>query len=234
GEKVINLLPRCRNINAQKTVEILKKLMEQSEQILKAHPINLRRIKENKHPANLIWPWSPGKKPIMKPVTERFKISGAVISAVDLIKGIGIYAGFDIINVKGATGLYNTNYEGKADAAVGAIEKYDLVYLHVEAPDEASHEGNVYLKVKCIENFDRKVVGRIIKKVNLSDISIAIIPDHYTPVSIRGHTNQKVPFLVYHPYSQPDCVESFNERACANGSFGIIKGEEFIKIVLQK
>ncbi|HOK80353.1 MAG TPA: cofactor-independent phosphoglycerate mutase [bacterium] len=234
GKKVRTLLPRSKNHNAQKTVETLKKLIKQSEQILKAHPVNLERVKENKQPANLIWPWSPGRKPSMKQMKEKYKITGAVISAVDLIKGIGIYAGFDVINVKGATGLYNTNYEGKAEAAVEAIEKYDLVYLHVEAPDEASHEGNVHLKIKCIEDFDRKVVGRIIKKVDLRDTAIAVIPDHYTPVSIRGHTNQKVPFLVYHPDIRPDHVESFNERTCTSGSLGVIKGEEFIKIVLKK
>jgi len=234
GKKVNNLLPRSENRDAQKTVETLKKLIEQAEQILNAHPVNLKRIKENKYPANFIWPWSPGKKPGMKPITKKFNMSGAVISAVDLIKGIGIYAGLDVINVKGATGLYNTNYEGKAEAAIEALKKYDLVYLHVEAPDEASHEGNLNLKIRCIEDFDKRIVGKIWKAVDLNNTVIAVIPDHFTPVSVRGHTNEKVPFLIYSPDNHPDSIETFNEQTCNNGSLGVIKGEEFIRIVLQK
>ncbi|HQL65620.1 MAG TPA: phosphoglycerate mutase, partial [bacterium] len=152
--------------------------------------------------------------------------------AVDLIKGIGIYAGFDIINVNGATGLYNTNYEGKADAAIGALTNHDFVYVHVEAPDEASHEGNVELKIKCIEDFDRRIVGNILKNIDLQNTTIAIIPDHFTPVSVRGHTNQKVPFLIYRQDIIPDKIKNFSEKNCKSGGFGSITGEEFIRAVL--
>lgn len=232
GKFVENLLPRAIEQNGIKTEQVLKFLIKNSEKILKTHPVNLKRIKEGKQPANLIWPWSPGKKPEMEPLTEKFGITGAVISAVDLIKGIGIYAGFDVIKVEGATGLYNTNYKGKAESAIEALKKYDLVYVHVEAPDEASHEGNLKLKIKCIEDFDKKLVGTILKNIDLQETTIAIIPDHYTPVSIRGHTSQEVPFVIYRKDFKPDSIKVFSETGCKAGSFGSLKGEEFIRKVL--
>ena len=232
GRKISDILPYPTSDSARKTTELLKDMIFSSAEILKQHPVNIKRINENKQPANLIWPWSPGKKPEMETLTKKFGISGAIISAVDLIKGIGIYAGFDIINVNGATGLYNTNYEGKADAAIGALTNHDFVYVHVEAPDEASHEGNVELKIKCIEDFDRRIVGNILKNIDLQNTTIAIIPDHFTPVSVRGHTNQKVPFLIYRQDIIPDKIKNFSEKNCKSGGFGSITGEEFIRAVL--
>jgi 2,3-bisphosphoglycerate-independent phosphoglycerate mutase len=170
----------------------------------------------------------------MEKFSKRFGISCAVITAVDLIKGIGIYAGFDVIKVEGATGLYNTNYEGKAEAAVMALGQYDFVYVHVEATDEAAHEGNVELKIKCIEDFDRRLLGNIIKKIDWNNTAIALIPDHFTPVSVRGHTNQPVPFVIYHPEFVPDSVEKFSESACASGGLGIICKDMFIRTLLGK
>lgn len=229
GKSIMSLLPRAKSVKGEKTAELLRNLINKSASILEKHPINLKRISEEKQPGNLIWPWSPGKKPEMEPFTKKFGINGAVISAVDLIKGIGVYCGFDIINVKGATGLYNTNYEGKALAAVNALKSYDFVYVHVEAPDEASHEGNVLLKIKCIEDFDKRLVGTILKNIELKEITIAVIPDHFTPVSIRGHTNHLVPFLIFNPDKKPDDVEVFSEKTCSYGFFGKIKGDLFIK-----
>jgi len=232
GHPFEKLLPRALNNSAEETAETLRSLIRKSVLVLDKHPVNLKRINQKKLPGNLIWPWSPGKKPEMEPITKKFGITGAVISAVDLIKGIGIYAGLDVIEVDGATGLYNTNYEGKADAAIKALKRNDLVYVHVEAPDEASHEGNVKLKIQCIEDFDRRLVGTILKQIDLKDTVIAIIPDHYTPVSIRGHTNQKVPFMIYRPDLKPDNVKSFNERSCYEGRYGVLSGNRFIKTVL--
>ncbi|MCX7705565.1 MAG: cofactor-independent phosphoglycerate mutase [bacterium] len=234
GRKIKNLFPRALTSEARKTEIILKNLITESKKILKDHPVNLKRLTQGKLPANLIWPWSPGTKPEMEPLTQKYGITGAVISAVDLIKGIGIYAGFEVIKVEGATGLYNTNYEGKARAAIDALEKYDFVYLHVEAPDEAAHEGNVKLKIKCIEDFDRRLVGMILKEIDLKRTVITIIPDHFTPVSVRGHTNEMVPFVIYRPDFTPDNVKKFSEKNCHNGSLGIIRGDQLIRMVLNR
>ncbi|MCM8814912.1 MAG: cofactor-independent phosphoglycerate mutase [Candidatus Omnitrophica bacterium] len=234
GKSVNSILPRGLSSAGEKTAETLRYLIKESEALLKNHPVNLKRIAFEKQPGNLIWPWSPGRKPAMEPISKKFGITGAVISAVDLVKGIGIYAGFDVINVKGATGLYNTNYEGKAYAAIEALNKYDLVYVHVEAPDEAAHEGNLKLKFKCIEDFDSRLFGIILKNVDLKQTCIAVISDHYTSVSQRNHSNQKVPFVIYRPDLKPDHIYSFSEKECAVGAFGVIKEDMFIKILLGK
>ncbi|GAG71848.1 unnamed protein product [marine sediment metagenome] len=181
--------------------------------------------------ANMIWPWSPGKKPVMKTFQERFAIKGAVISAVNLIKGLGVYAGFGIMQVKGATGLYNTNYEGKADASLAALEKYDLVFVHVEASDEAGHEGNVNLKIKTIEYFDQRLVGRVLGGIH-EKVRIALLPDHLTPIAVRTHVADPVPFLIYDPEKRGDEVREFNESSCGKGSLGLLEGDRFIKRVL--
>ncbi|MCM8824955.1 MAG: cofactor-independent phosphoglycerate mutase, partial [Candidatus Omnitrophica bacterium] len=234
GKSVNSILPRGLSSAGEKTAETLRYLIKESEALLKNHPVNLKRIAFGKQPGNLIWPWSPGRKPAMEPISKKFGITGAVISAVDLVKGIGIYAGFDVINVKGATGLYNTNYEGKAYAAIEALNKYDLVYVHVEAPDEAAHEGNLKLKIKCIEDFDSRLFGIILKNVDLKQTCIAVISDHFTSVSQRNHSNQKVPFVIYRPDLKPDHIYSFSEKECADGAFGVIKEDMFIKILLGK
>jgi len=222
------LLPRGKTKSGEKTAELLRQLILKSKEILENHPVNMEREKNGKMKANLIWPWSGGKKPQMETFTERFNIKGAVISAVDLIKGLGVYCGFDIINVKGATGLYDTNYEGKAESCVKGLEKYDLIYLHVEGPDEASHEGNVNLKIRCIEDFDRRLLGNILKKIDINKTSIAILPDHPTPVEKRIHTTEPVPFLIYKPGIEPDKVMSFDEESCKLGKYGILTWKEFI------
>ncbi|MCM8805651.1 MAG: cofactor-independent phosphoglycerate mutase [Candidatus Omnitrophica bacterium] len=234
GKPINNLLPCAQSPDGRETAELLISLIKQAEEILKSHPVNLKRIRDGKQPANFIWPWAGGKRPDMEKFSKRFGISGAVITAVDLIKGIGIYAGFDVIKVEGATGLYNTNYEGKAEAGVMALGQYDFVYVHVEATDEAAHEGNVELKIKCIEDFDRRLLGNIIKKIDWNNTAIALIPDHFTPVSVRGHTNQPVPFVIYHPEFVPDSVEKFSESACASGGLGIICKDIFIRTLLGK
>ena len=196
--------------------------------------MNRKRIAEGKHPASSIWPWSPGYRPQMQPLSDIYPIrNGAVISAVDLIRGIGVYAGLEVIMVEGATGLYDTNYEGKAEAALKALKEKDFVYLHVEASDEAGHEGNVDLKVKTIEYLDARIVKTIYEETLNWDepVTIAILPDHPTPCAIRTHTRDAVPFLIWHREIVPDNVQRYDEFAASEGSYGQLHGNQFIKAV---
>lgn len=220
---------------AQETADLLNDLILRSQEILKDHPINLARMAAGKDPANSIWPWSPGYRPAMQTMQEMYGFrKGAVISAVDLIRGIGVYAGLEVINVEGATGLYDTNYEGKANAALEALKTNDFVYLHVEASDEAGHEGNVDLKVKTIENLDKRAIGIIYKALQKWDepVAIAVLPDHPTPCAIRTHTNKPIPFLIYKPGQTPDSVTCFDEFSVLHGKYGILEKDEFIKELL--
>lgn len=231
GIPIDRVLVRAKDAQSKKTAQLLNKLILDSANILEQHPVNVKRKGEGKDMANMIWPWSPGKKPVMKTLQERFGIKGAVISAVNLIKGLGVYAGFGIMQVKGATGLYNTNYEGKADASLAALEKYDLVFVHVEASDEAGHEGNVNLKIKTIEYFDQRLVGRVLRGIH-EKVRIALLPDHLTPIAVRTHVADPVPFLIYDPEKRGDEVREFNESSCSRGSLGLLEGDRFIKKVL--
>ena len=230
GELISNILPRPAEEEARSTARIINELIFSSRKILEDHPVNLKRAKLGQDKANMIWPWSPGCKPKMKTFQERFGINGAVISAVDLIRGLGIYAGFEVIKVEGITGLFDTNYEGKAQACLEAIKNYDLVWVHVEAADEAAHEGNLRLKIKCIEDFDSRLVSKIIRGLDKlkEEVSVALLPDHPTPISLRTHTAEAVPFLIYHPAEKPDEVAEFDEISCQKGSLGFLKEEQFI------
>jgi 2,3-bisphosphoglycerate-independent phosphoglycerate mutase len=232
-EKVTELLTKPRNEKAKETANMINKIILDSKDILEQHPINIKRKQEGKNMGNMVWPWSPGTIPKMKTFKELYNINGAVISAVDLIFGIGHYAGLDPIHVKGATGLYDTNYEGKADATIKALEKYDFVFVHVEAIDEASHAADLKLKIKTIEDFDKRLIGNVLKKVDLTNTVIAVTPDHATPIEVKTHTRDPVPFLIYKPNVNPDSVKEFNEYSTENGNFGIVKTIEFIKIVLE-
>lgn len=222
---------------ASETAETLNGLILRSQELLANHPVNLKRVALGKDPANSIWPWSPGYKPAMKTLMEQYPTvkSGSVISAVDLIKGIGIYAGLESIEVEGATGLYTTNYEGKAAAALEELRKKDFVFLHLEASDEAGHEGDIALKIKTIEFLDRRIVGPIYEEVKTWDepVIIAILPDHPTYCRTKTHVNEPVPFLIYRPGVEPDAVEVYDEFAAREGVFGLLKDDEFIKAVLE-
>jgi len=221
---------------AQATANELNRLILKSQELLANHPVNLKRIAEGKDPANSIWPWSPGYKPAMKTLMEQYPNvkTGSVISAVDLIKGIGIYAGLESIEVEGATGLYTTNYEGKAQAAIKELRKKDFVFLHLEASDEAGHEGDVALKIKTIEYLDRRIVGPIYEEVKTWEepVTIAILPDHPTYCRTKTHVNEPVPFLIYRPGAESDAVEVYDEFAARKGAYGLLKDDEFIKAVL--
>jgi 2,3-bisphosphoglycerate-independent phosphoglycerate mutase len=220
--------------DAASTADALNKLIFASQEILRDHPINKKRVAEGKDPANSIWPWSPGYHPQMKTLSDLYPIrSGAVISAVDLIRGIGVYAGLEVIMVEGATGLYDTNYEGKAQAALEALKEKDFVYLHIEASDEAGHEGNVPLKVKTIEYLDSRIVKTIYEETLSWDVpvTITILPDHPTPCAIRTHTREAIPFLIWHKDIEPDSVQTYDEIAARMGSYGLLQGDQLMKTI---
>jgi len=207
----------------------LNQLMLDSREILSRNLINLKKEKTGKNPANMIWLWSPGKKPALQSFEKKYGINGAMISAVNLINGIGVYAGMKVINVPGATGYYDTNYEGKADYALKALKKFDFVYVHVEAPDEAGHEGNAEQKIKTIEDLDSRLLGRILEKAK--DCKIAILPDHPTPVIMKTHAADPVPFAIYSPGMKGDGLK-YGESSAKKGSLGSISGDDFMKILL--
>ncbi len=220
---------------ATDAAELLNLLILISQKLLENHPVNIKRKSNGKDPANSIWPWSPGYKPSMPTLKEMYGIEkSAVISAVDLLHGIGVYAGMEVIHVEGATGLYDTNYEGKAKAAVDALKTCDLVYLHIEASDEAGHEGNVELKTKTIEYLDYRVVKYILEETSKMEekVAIAILPDHPTPCALKTHTHDPVPFTIYYPGIEADEVEVYDEFSVKKGAFGIIQGNQFIKTFL--
>jgi 2,3-bisphosphoglycerate-independent phosphoglycerate mutase len=232
GVKVSTVLPKAKVPSAEKQTQQLRDLIEGSREILRSHPVNLAREKAGKNPGSLIWFWGGGKKPSMPTLKEKFGLKGAVISAVDLVKGIGTYAGMQIINVPGATGLANTNYEGKANAALKALKSNDLVCVHVEAPDEAGHLRDYKLKVKTIEDLDKRLIGRILTGLN-EPYAIAILPDHPTPVSIGTHTRDPVPFVIAAPNLKPDGVKKFDESSAQKGAFGLVEKDYLISLLLK-
>lgn len=235
GTPFAEVLVKADCPEAENTAELLNKLILKSMEILPKHPVNLKRVAEGKDPANCIWPWSAGYKPEMKTLMERYGLkSGAVISAVDLIRGIGVYAGLEVIKVDGATGLYDTNYEGKTQATLDALRKHDFVYLHIEASDEAGHEGNVDLKKKTVEYLENRVVKPIFEEVSKWDepVAIAILPDHPTPCRLKTHISEPVPFLIYYPGIQPDGVSQYDEESAKAGDYGLLTGDEFMKALL--
>lgn len=237
GKPFKEVLVKSDAAAAKSTADLLNDLIIRSQEILEKHPVNLKRIAEGKDPANSIWPWSPGYKPNMRTFKELYGIEkGSVISAVDLIMGIGNLAGFERIDVEGATGLYDTNYEGKAQAAVNALKTSDFVFLHIEASDEAGHEGDIDLKVKTIEYLDQRVVKYIVEETAKLEepVSIAILPDHPTPCETKIHTAEPVPFMIYNPEAEADLVKEYNEFAIEKGHFGLLKADEFIKQLLGK
>ena len=216
------------------TADLLNDLILRSQKILTAHPFNQGR----KAQANSIWPWGGGYRPKMKKLSERFPQirKGSCISAVDLIRGIGVYAGLDIIKVPGATGLANTNYEGKAQAALDALKKQDFVYLHIEASDEAGHDGDLALKLKTIENLDQRIVKPVYEEVSQWDepVCITILPDHPTPVETRAHANEPVPFLIWHPGIESDSVCQYDEVSALSGSYGLLKSHQLMTLLMAK
>jgi 2,3-bisphosphoglycerate-independent phosphoglycerate mutase len=215
----------------KETAELLNRMIAESQSFLENHPVNRKRKEKGQQTANSLWPWAPGKKPRMKTLQERFGIRGAAITAVDLVKGLAIYAGMKPIAVPGATGLYDTNYEGKADAALKALEDVDFVYIHVEAPDEAGHERNLSLKIRCIEDLDSRLIQRVMEGLEKKgwESTVAVLPDHPTPIAYGNHTREPVPVAIRSPHIPGDPVACFDEESVKKGSLGLLAGEGFIK-----
>ena len=220
-------------MTTRETATLLNELIMRSQEVLSVHPLNKQRVAEGKLQANSIWPWGGGYRPAMKTLSQLYPCvqSGSVISAVDLIRGIGCYAGLRNIVVAGATGLFDTNYEGKVAATIEALENDDFVFLHIEASDEAGHDGDLELKLKTIEALDSRVVGPIYNKVKdwNEPICIGILPDHPTPVEIRTHVDEPVPFLIWYEGIVSDSVQVFDEQSCRNGGYGLLKPNQFMQ-----
>ncbi len=207
-------------------------LMARSQFLLKSHPINLAREKKGFLPANSIWLWGQGRSPRVVPLRERFGIEGYVISAVHLIKGIGIFAGLGVLEVPGATGYFDTNYEGKAQYALDGLRERDLVYLHVEAPDEAGHMGDLQKKIETIEVFDEKIVGKVLTGMKgFKDYRVLVMPDHPTPLSIRTHSADPVPYVIYGNRDKTAHwkADRFDELSARRSGIYIEKGFELIE-----
>ena len=217
GKPIKELMVTPLNKSGVRMATLLNNIILKSRDILSNHPINIERINNNQNPANMLWPWSPGKTPKYPKLKDKYSITGAVISAVDVIKGIGTYAGMSIIEVPGATGYIDTNYEGKAKYALKSLENHDFVLVHVEAPDEAGHMGDHTLKIKTIEDLDERLLGIILKEIK-DDFTIAIICDHLTPVTLKTHTSDPVPFAIYSNLNKKNNVISHFDEICIKQS----------------
>ena len=224
-------------LSAQQTADLLNELILKSQELLARHPYNQEKAKKGERQANSIWPWSGGYRPSMQTLMEQYDDikSGTVISAVDLIQGIGRYAGLRIVKVEGATGLANTNYEGKAQAAIDALRNDDFVFVHVEASDEAGHDGDLDLKLQTIEYLDQRLIAPIYREVETwaEPVCIAILPDHLTPVEMRIHVGQPVPFIIWHRGIEPDEVQQYDEVSCVEGAYGLLRLNEFMNELMK-
>ena len=230
-------MPSDKNrLTPQQTADLINEMILKSQDLLAKHPFNIERAKRGERQANSIWPWSGGYRPSMETLMQQYPQvkSGTVISAVDLIRGIGHYAGLKIVEVEGATGLADTNYEGKAQAAIEALEHDDFVFVHVEASDEAGHDGDLELKLKTIEYLDQRLITPIYNKVETWDepVCIAVLPDHLTPVEQRIHVGQPVPFLIWYRGIEPDEVQQYDEVSCVSGAYGLLKLHEFMQALM--
>lgn len=223
-------------LTAQQTADLINEMILKSQELLAQHPFNQERAKRGERQANSIWPWSGGYRPSMETLMQQYPQvkSGTVISAVDLIRGIGHYAGLKIVEIEGATGLADTNYEGKARAAIEALEHDDFVFVHVEASDEAGHDGDLELKLKTIEYLDQRLIAYIYNKVSTwnEPVCIAVLPDHLTPVEQRIHVGQPVPFLIWYRGMDADKVQQYDEISCVSGSYGLLKLNEFMQTLM--
>lgn len=227
-----------KRMTAKETADLINELILKSHDLLSRHPLNQNRKAKGKDAANSIWPWGGGYRPNMEKLSDIYPQikSGSVISAVDLIRGIGYYAGLKIIKVEGATGLADTNYEGKAEAALKALKTDDFVFLHLEASDEAGHDGDLELKLKTIENLDSRIIKPVYEEIKTwkdDPVCMAILPDHPTPVEVRTHVKEPVPFIIWYDGITPDDVNTYDEVSCVNGSYGMLRLDEFMKTFMK-
>jgi len=229
GGKIANNLPKRRG------AEFLNELVKESKKILEKHDINRVRVDLKENPANMIWLWGQGTKPSLPSFEDKYGVTGSIISAVDLVNGIGKTIGLQVIKVPGATGYYDTNYQGKADYAVAALKKKDFVFIHVEAPDEAGHNKDIRAKIKAIENFDKFIVGTILDNFKeKSDVRMMVLPDHATPILVGTHTSGPVPFAIYGTGIAPDSIMVFSETSAKSSRLTFPNGwklmDYFMKI----
>ncbi len=214
---------------------MLLKLMERSKEIFKGHSVNQVRIDLGENPANTIWLWGQGTRPKLPSFEKKFGVKGSIISAVDLVNGIGRLAGLDVINVPGITGYYDTNYLGKAEYALESLKKKDFVYIHIEAPDEAGHNGDIKAKITSIENIDKDIVGTILNRYSEHDnIRILVVPDHPTPVKLRTHTSDPVGFVMYGKGIAHDGSESYSETESEKNGLKFDSGEALMDHFMTK
>lgn len=219
--------------NDERAVTI-NKLMMDSQLILKDHPVNIKRLEKGKKPANMIWLWSQGPKPNMDSFNSKYGLKGATITGVDLIKGLGVYLGLTNIFVPGATGYYDTDYCGKAKYALKGLDDHDLVFIHVEAPDEAAHAGDVEEKIKAIERIDKRILEKLLDSLpQYDEYAISILPDHPTPIILKTHSKDPVPYAMYSSKGNMDSVEKYDENSAKNGSQGLKEGYMFMENFLE-
>jgi 2,3-bisphosphoglycerate-independent phosphoglycerate mutase len=230
GKKIKRYLPK-KGMYA----DIVKELMDQSKGVIAGHEVNRVRIDLKENPANMIWLWGQGVRPFMPGFSELYKVEGSIISAVDLIKGIGKTIGLRVIDVPGATGYYDTNYLGKAEYALDSLKDRDFVFVHVEAPDEAGHNGDLKEKIASIEKFDKFVVGTVLERFRSSneEFRILVLSDHATPLSIRTHSRDYVCFAMYGTDIEPDEIMYFNEKEARSSKFRINKGHELMEFFIR-
>lgn len=230
GEYVADHLPSALEPDAEQTSFFLRKLMRETTEMLESCPANKKRQEAGKPMANSVWPWSGGRSGSLKKLKDKYGISSAVISAVDVIVGLGRCLGMDAINVPGATGYIDTNYEGKADAAIEALKTHDFVYVHLEAIDEVSHEQSLQNKIRAIENFDSRVIGRVLAACG-QNVNVAVLPDHPVPVAIGKHTRVPVPVAVRMAGIAPDPVQGYDEISCKQGCLGDMKNGDLMNLL---
>jgi len=233
GSEISKILPKAKSKKIEESTKKLRKMILDSKAVLENHPINVSRRKAGKRPGNMVWFWGGGEKPSMVSFKEKYGLRAAVISAVDLVKGIGTYAGMQVINVQGATGMYETNFEGKAEAALKALETNDFVFVHVEAPDEAGHEQDPGKKIKAIEDLDKRLLGKLLKDLKEPCV-IGVLPDHPTPITVGTHTRDPVPFAIKSPFWSADGVQQFDEVSARNGGFGLVTNESMVELLVSK
>jgi 2,3-bisphosphoglycerate-independent phosphoglycerate mutase len=232
GQKVMEHLPLPATDEGLETADVLRKLIAEAPSVLEGHPVNQRLRAEGKPMANGIWPWSGGRAGALKKIPEKYGVSGAVISAVDVIMGLGRCLGLEPVPVAGATGYVDTNYEGKAQAAIEALKRHDFIYVHVEAIDEVSHEQNLKLKIKAIEDFDSRIIVPVMQAAGRG-VAYAILPDHPVPLRTGKHTRTPVPVSVCMPGMAADAVAAYSELDCPGGGLGAMRGDGLMRVLFK-
>ncbi|MEI7436173.1 MAG: phosphoglycerate mutase, partial [bacterium] len=230
GERVNDHLPCARTPEGQRTEALLRRIIAAAPAILESHPVNRRRAAAGLPMANGVWPWSGGRAGALRTIESKYGVRGAVITAVDVIAGMGRLLGLDVIQVPGATGYIDTNFEGKASAALAALRTHDFVYLHLEAIDEVSHAQNLALKLQTIEDFDRRIIVPVLEAIG-PDVNAVVLPDHPVPLRLGRHTRTPVPVAVRQKGITPDKVISYSERTCPQGSLGALQGDGLMRLL---